>query len=160
MASLRRLTALRLLDLDCTGSWHGLAALSRLEHLSLYAGGDLEAPPCFPGLPAAMSTLTALTFLGIETSDDGPPPVEPIRCQHLLPLSLLQHLRLINVADSADVAAALPVFTALTQLCCVVCLLGIPAAVDWQHLCALTALQELSLSACAGCQRRCHGSLG
>ena len=164
MSSLWQLTALRRLELycsDCTGSWHGLAALSRLQHLGLSteSGGDSGARS-FPGLPAALSTLTALTFLDVETvsfgwsseatSDDEEPPqpVELIRCQHLLPLHQLQHLSLTNVASSADVAAALPALMALTRLHCHSSPLGAPADVDWQQLSSVTGLKHLELCYC------------
>ena len=108
LASLWWLTALLRLELDCrdcSGSWRGLAALSRLQHLDVFArrGRDPAANP-LTGLPSGLSTLTALTHLGLW-SYTCLLVEDTVRPQHLQRLGLLQHLILFAVATSAAFAA-------------------------------------------------------
>ena len=154
VASLWQLTALRWLSMGCrrcTGSWRGLAALSRLEHLALTMDTDAESVADdfrpYQDLPAALATLTALTSLTL-LSFHRLLPEDTIRSEHLLPLGKLQRLTLTCTVHSADdVAAALPALQQLTDLD-VACIFINPAAVDWQHLCRLTALRTLDLTNC------------
>ena len=150
LASLWRLTALQRLQLSCAscaGSWSGLAALTRLHHLSVFIDRPTSTTDPYRDLPNALAALSNLRCLNIEACNYLL-PMDPIRSRHLQTLTKLEQLRLVNAAYSADVAAALPALTALTGLCCHVGLLLDFTRVQWEQLGSLTALRELELSHC------------
>ncbi|KAL4855409.1 putative leucine-rich repeat receptor-like protein kinase [Chlorella vulgaris] len=113
---------------------------------------------CVPGLPAAVSTLTALTRLELEYPDSsaggqGNELPFSISAHHLRPLMRLRQLSFINTKVRINAARllSLPALAGLQALKLIHCrkLEGMPLALGFsmpQQLAALTALTRLKLS--------------